>query len=136
MSEVEVIAQVENRDLGAREPLSWGKSVCVDLYQCDAQAIRDAVGIRRYVAELVELIHMKAYGPCHVVHFGQEDRVAGYSMFQFIETSCISGHFANLTNAAYIDIFSCKVFDVEVATEFSQHYFGAQDVRVQSNQRF
>ncbi len=44
-------------------------------------------------------------------------------MTQLIETSLISGHFANKTNTVYLDVFSCKYYDPravgEFATEFS-----------------
>lgn len=53
---------------------------------------------------------MKRHGECHAIHFG-EGRVAGYSMIQLIETSLISAHFADRTNAAYLDIFSGKPYD-------------------------
>jgi hypothetical protein len=62
------------------------------------------------------------------VHFG-EGRVAGYSMVQLIETSLISGHFANDTNSAYLDIFSCKGYDPAVVEEFSKAFFGARRSR-------
>ncbi len=73
---------------------------------------------------LCELIGMKRYGDCQIVHFG-EGRVAGYSMVQLIETSLISGHFANDSNRAYLDIFSCKGYDPAVVEEFSRIFFGA-----------
>jgi hypothetical protein len=71
------------------------------------------------------LIGMTRYGACQVVHFG-EGRVAGYSMVQLIQTSLISGHFANDTNSAYLDIFSCKGYDPAVVEEFSKTFFGAR----------
>ena len=46
-------------------------------------------------------------------------------MVQLIETSLISGHFANDTNSAYLDIFSCKGYDPAVVEEFSKNFFGA-----------
>ena len=108
----------------------WGVSSSIDIYGCDPALIRDEKLIKQYVKELVDLIEMKTFGPCHVVHFGEDEKVAGFSMFQLIETSCISGHFANKTNSAYIDIFSCKEYDISDAAEFSQNFFKGQYVRV------
>ncbi len=88
----------------------WGLLTSLDLYSCNRVTIRNSDMIRLYVMELCELIDMKRFGACQVVHFGQEERVAGFSMVQLIETSLISGHFANLTNTAYIDIFSLSKF--------------------------
>jgi S-adenosylmethionine/arginine decarboxylase-like enzyme len=108
-----------------RERDAWGLCTCIDLKGCDPAAIRDAERIRQYVIEVCDLIRMKRFGEPQVVHFGPNDRVAGYSMTQLIETSLISGHFANEANAAYIDIFSCKEYEPEVAAEFTRRFFGA-----------
>jgi S-adenosylmethionine/arginine decarboxylase-like enzyme len=102
---------------------AWGYLTSLDIYDCSPKIIRDAEKIRRYVIELCDLIEMKRFGECQVVHFGEEERVAGYSMVQLIETSLISGHFANLTNAAYIDIFSCKAYDPDKVAHFTLAYF-------------
>ena len=105
------------------EPAPWGLLTSLDIYECHPAIIRDADAIKRYVVELCDLIEMKRFGECQVVHFGEDERVSGYSMVQLIETSLISGHFANLTNAAYIDIFSCKLYDPETVARFSQNFF-------------
>ena len=80
----------------------WGLLTNLDIYGCNQELIRDSEKIKQYVIELCDLIGMKRFGECQVVHFGKEARVEGYSMVQLIETSLIAGHFANLTNAAYI----------------------------------
>lgn len=112
------------------EENSWGLLTSIDLYHCNPDLIRDAEAIRRYVDELCELIEMKKFGGTQVVDFGEDERVSGYSMTQLIETSLISGHFANLTNAAYIDIFSCKYYDPQVVLDFTQKYFQAKEAKI------
>ncbi|MCP9474098.1 MAG: S-adenosylmethionine decarboxylase [Nitrospira sp.] len=107
------------------EGKAWGLCTAVDLQDCRPDLIRDAEHIKRYVVELCDLIGMKRYGDCQVVDFG-EGRVAGYSMVQLISTSLISGHFANDTNNAYLDIFSCKGYDPAVVESFSKQFFGAR----------
>lgn len=106
---------------------AWGLYCSVDIHNCDPDIIRDAEMIRQYAIQLCDLIQMKRFGETQVVHFGEDERVAGFSMVQLIETSMISGHFANLTNTAYIDIFSCKYYDPEVAAQFSLSYFKGSD---------
>ena len=101
----------------------WGILTSLDIYGCNPDTIRDAEKIRQYVFELCELIEMRRFGECQVVHFGEDERVAGYSMVQLIETSLISGHFANATDTAYIDIFSCKAYDSNQVAEFTKSYF-------------
>ncbi len=102
---------------------AWGLYSSVDVHNCDPYIIRDADMIRRYVIQLCDLIQMKRFGDTQVVHFGEDEKVAGYSMIQLIETSLISGHFANLTNTAYIDIFSCKYYDPDIVSHFTLSYF-------------
>ena len=106
----------------------WGMSTSVDLYNCDPSTIRDANKIKEYVKQLCDLIEMRTFGECLVVHFGDDPKVSGFSMTQLIETSLVSGHFANNTNAAYLDIFSCKWYDVEKMVQFSKDFFGAKSV--------
>jgi len=102
---------------------SWGLLTSVDIYDCDSEIIQNADKIKQYVIELCKLIEMKRFGETTVVHFGEDEKVAGYSMVQLIETSLISGHFANQTNSAYIDIFSCKYYDPEIMAQFTCDYF-------------
>jgi S-adenosylmethionine/arginine decarboxylase-like enzyme len=108
----------------------WGILTSLDLHGCSSETIRNAKEIRRFVVELCERIDMKRFGECQVVHFGQDERVAGYSMIQLIETSLISGHFANQSNAAYIDIFSCKPYDPDDVAQFSREFFEAEFIEV------
>ena len=118
-------APVESAEELIREGKAWGLSTAVDLHDCRPETIRDRNHIEAYVIALCTLIRMKRFGECQIVHFG-EGRVAGYSMLQLIETSLISGHFANETNRAYLDIFSCKGYDPALVEEFSRKFFGAR----------
>jgi len=117
-SDSEIMAKYEKEN-------PWGLACSVDLRNCDSTLIRDAEAIRRFVRELCVLIDMKRFGDTVVVDFGTNDRVSGYSMTQLIETSLISGHFANASNAAYIDIFSCKPYPPKRAAEFCRDFFKA-----------
>ncbi len=117
------------------EAAPWGLLTSLDLYHCNPETIRSADKIRRYVFELCDLIEMRRFGECQVVHFGEDERVKGYSMVQLIETSLISGHFANFTNAAYIDIFSCKPYEPKKVIRFTQTYFEAESLETHTVKR-
>jgi S-adenosylmethionine/arginine decarboxylase-like enzyme len=119
----------------AREINAWGIASAIDIYGCSPEKIRDADAIRNFVVELCELIEMKRFGETQVVHFGEDERVAGYSMVQLIETSLISAHFANQTNAVYLDVFSCKPYDPEVVEAFSREFFEGKRSFLQVNMR-
>ncbi len=114
---------------------AWGLYSSVDIHNCDPDIIRSSEMIHRYVVELCELIEMRRFGEALIVNFGEDERVAGYSMVQLIETSCISGHFANLTNTSYIDVFSCKWYDPEVVAKFSLNFFKGTDYNLHVNVR-
>jgi len=113
-----------------KEQAPWGLLTSLDIYGCNPATIRSAEKIRRYVIELCDLIDMKRFGDCQIVNFGEDERVAGYSMVQLIETSIISGHFANLSNSAYIDIFSCKLYEPEKVASFSKGFFEAEAIEL------
>lgn len=113
----------------------WGIASSIDVYDCNPDLIRDADAIRRFVAELCELIEMKRFGETQIVHFGEDEVVAGFSMTQLIETSLISGHFANLSNAVYLDVFSCKPYDPETAQAFAEEFFQGDRSTLQVNLR-
>lgn len=120
-------------DYEARD--AWGLVTSIDLHGCDAATIRDAEAIKRFVYELCERIGMKRFGECTVVDFGEDPRVSGFSMTQLIETSLISGHFANQSNTVYLDIFSCKFYDPAVATDFAKTFFKASDANLTATLR-
>lgn len=102
---------------------AWGLYSGIDIHNCDPDIIRDEEMIRQYIIQLCDLLEMKRFNEAQVVHFGNDERIAGFSMVQLIETSLISGHFANLTNSAYIDVFSCRYYDPEVIAHFSLSFF-------------
>ena len=106
----------------------WGMATSVDLKDCNPETIRSAEKIKQFVRELCDLIDMKRFGETIVVNFGEDPRVSGFSMTQLIETSLISGHFANQTNAAYLDIFSCKEYPPEIMANFCKKFFGAKQM--------
>ncbi len=108
---------------------AWGLLSSIDIYDCDPEKIKSKEAIVEYVSRLCQLIDMKQYGEPIVVHFGK-GQTEGFSLVQLIETSLISGHFANESNRAFIDIFSCKPYDPEKAAEFSKDFFGGSSYRL------
>ena len=109
------------------EQSAWGLHSAIDLHECNPDTIRNAEKIKQFVYELCERIGMKRFGECVVVDFGEDERVAGFSMTQLIETSLVSGHFANQTNAAYLDVFSCMYYNPKIVAEFAKEFFEASD---------
>jgi S-adenosylmethionine/arginine decarboxylase-like enzyme len=103
----------------------WGKLGTINLYECNPEKISNKKNIREFVKKLTKEINMKPYGACKVKRFGEGD-LEGYSAIQFIETSSITLHFDEIEDRAFIDIFSCKDFDVSKAEKFSKEFFEAK----------
>lgn len=119
----------------SREQTVWGIASSIDIYDCNPETIRDADKIKTFVKELCELIEMKRFGETMVVHFGEDEKVAGFSMVQLIETSLISAHFANLTNTVYLDVFSCKVYELSDVRDFAVKFFEGKRCKTNVNYR-
>jgi len=110
---------------------AWGLHSAIDLHGCDHMAITNADEIKRFVYELCEAIHMKRFGECVVVDFGDDPKVTGFSMFQLIETSNISAHIANNTDRMFLDVFSCCYYNPRVIAEFAKKFFRADNYDLQ-----
>src|SRR5215207_10654603 len=113
----------------------WGISSSIDLYECDLALMQNAEAIREFVASLCDRIKMRRYGETQVVHFGDDPRVEGFSMTQLIETSLISGHFANASCAIYLDVFSCAPYEPDDVAMFARDYFKAASYTLNVVQR-
>ena len=114
---------------------AWGLASSIDIYDCDPPSIRDADKIKTFVIELCELIDMKRFQEPIIVHFGEDEKVAGFSMVQLIEASLISAHFANFTNTVYLDVFSCKSYDPDVVADFAKTFFAGKHIITHVNLR-
>ncbi len=115
---------------------AWGLDTAIDLHDCDPELIRSKEKIHEFTVQLCDRIKVTRYGDPVIVHFGQDERVAGYSLVQLIETSLVSAHFANLTNRIYLDVFSCAYYDAKVTAEFAAEFFRAGSHSVRSILRF
>ena len=109
----------------------YGYELVLDLHDCNPEKF-NRPDIGRYFTELCRRISMEK---CEV-HFWddvgvpREERqtspqTKGTSAVCFILTSTIVVHTLDLLGAVYVNIFSCKSFDPEVATEFTKEWFEA-----------
>ncbi len=101
----------------------WGQHLVLDLGGCNENICLKSA-ISRFVKELVKKIDMVAYGEPLIVHFAEHSfEAAGYSLVQLIETSAIMGHFSDNNRDAYLDIFSCKCIDQDIAISVVEKHF-------------
>jgi len=95
----------------------YGYELIIDLEEC--KNITKG-SLRNFIIELCKSIGMKRFREPQIVYFGS-DRFKGYSIFQFITTSSIVGHFTK--KEAFINIFSCKEFDKNKTIKFCLDWF-------------
>lgn len=111
--------------------MSYGQELIIDLHFCDSNTF-GRESIDQFFTKLCERISMEK---CEV-HFWDDvgvptdkqqtsPQTKGTSAVCFILTSTIVVHTLDLLSAVYVNIFSCKAFDPEVATELTKEWFEA-----------
>ncbi len=113
----------------------WGVECSIDLKECDPKIIRSKKEMKRFLIEVTDYLKVKRWGKPTIANFGDRDDIAGFSIVQLIETSLISGHFVDKTNAAYINLFSCAYFDPIKAANFTKKFFKAKQMEFVVNYR-
>ncbi len=107
----------------------WGYHLLLNCSGCRHSSITDPENIKKFIQHLVEEIDMVAYKDPVIEHFATHDPdKAGYTFVQLIETSHIAGHFVDKDDTAYIDIFSCKPYDLDKAMNMVYMYFRPTDM--------
>lgn len=106
----------------------WGYHLLLDCSGCINTNSRDT--IYRFAKDLVARIDMIAHGEPIIEHMLPGDPKQGYSLVQLITTSNITAHFMDLDGTCYIDVFSCKFFDIDTAKQVVQEYFAPARMRV------
>jgi S-adenosylmethionine/arginine decarboxylase-like enzyme len=108
---------------------SWGFHLLINASSID-QKMDSEKDIEKFFNALIKELKMKKLTDffCVKVH-GEEGR--GISAFQMITTSHISMHFDDDKRCGYIDIFSCKSFDPDVAVSMVDKYFKPKKIASQ-----
>ena len=109
--------------------IGYGKELILDIHNCDSSTFTRK-SIRNFLKKLCDLIEMKRSRLVWWDDYGvppeereTEPHLKGTSAVQFIETSNIVIHTLDILESVYLNIFSCKDFDTNVAKEFSQEWF-------------
>ena len=108
---------------------TYGKELLLDIHDCDPSTfIRKS--IRNYFKELCSLIDMERAGLFWWDDRGvapedqeTEPHLKGTTAVQFIMTSNIVIHTLDLLENVYVNIFSCKDFNVDTAAKFTEEWF-------------
>ena len=101
----------------------WGMLAAIDLHECDRELLEDPDSIRGFVPAVVAAIGMRTHGLLHLERFG-DDELEGWSAMQFIETSSVTVHADEVWGRCFVDIFSCRPFDPDLAAAIAVEHFG------------
>lgn len=103
---------------------TWGYHYHYDVTGCDSDAMKSKETVTRFIKDLVKRIDMVPIGEPYVEYIAmdQEDK-AGITAVQVIVTSTITAHFIDSTGDLYLDVFSCKPYDVNTVKEIVKEYF-------------
>jgi len=113
----------------------FGIELMLDMHKCDISTFSKE-NLNRYFVELCDLIAMKRHGEPMYWHDDSDiPHLKGVSAIQFIETSNVVVHALEILEAVYVNIFSCKKFDIKIAQEFTKNFFKAQEVDVRIIER-
>ena len=107
----------------------WGKHLIVDVKGCFPDRAQDPEYISHFTKELVRQIEMVPFGEPQVVHFADGTDLAGWTVIQLIETSCITGHFCDINGDLYLDVFSCKTFEEQVVIDLLKQMFSPGEIK-------
>lgn len=105
----------------------YGMELIMDLHDCDLEGLVNREKLTEFFIELCELIDMKRHGdPLFWEDNSDIPHLRGVSAMQFIETSTIVCHPLPILNSVYLNIFSCKDFDSEIALKFCMDFWQAK----------
>ena len=112
----------------------YGRQLIMDLYGCNPESFTRE-SIEQWLIDLCELIDMQRedlhfwdYEGCPEEEAAAPDHLAGTSAVQFITTSDIVVHTIDRLGECYIDLFTCKAFEPELAIAMTKGWFEASDI--------
>ena len=116
---------------------SYGYELILDLNECSTDKF-NREGLTEFFKELCILIDMKRedlhfwdYEECEEDEIPYDQpHLIGTTAVQFISTSNIVVHTLSMLKKAFINIFSCKFFDKNIAEKFTKEYFNAKECKV------
>lgn len=112
--------------------IPFGQHLMLDAYDCDLKSLDDANLLYGLLDNLpVELGMRKMIKP-YIVHTPGNDKrdPGGWSGFVLIEESHISFHTFVKRRFVTIDVYSCKMFDTDLATKRLKEFFKTKNVEI------
>ena len=110
----------------------FGKHILLDLNECNVDALNSIDTSMKFLNQLPDQISMtKITQPYVFPYEGKVPDDKGITGMVIIAESHISIHTFPMKKYAFIDIFSCRPFNTELAIEFCINTFKSRDPLVQ-----
>ena len=113
----------------------YGYELILDLHGCDVSKFTRK-SIEEYMVTICEAIGMERedlhfwdYEGVPEEEIPKDSHLLGTTAVQFITTSNIVVHTLELLKAVFVNIFSCKKYDKELAEKITREWFGAKECR-------
>ena len=114
---------------------AYGYELILDLHGCDVSTFNRASldGYFEKLCDAIDMVKCERYW-WDDAGVAEDERqtsphTKGTSAVQFILTSTIVVHTLDLLKAVYVNIFSCKAYDKDVAERITKDWFGAKECR-------
>lgn len=106
----------------------YGPHLIIDGGGCRVDNLDDVSFVYKYLDSVPDLIDMQKISPPFVISYkGDPDPTEwGVTGFVLIATSHVSVHTYPAKHFVFVDLFSCKSFDIGAALEFTKKYFNIQ----------
>jgi S-adenosylmethionine/arginine decarboxylase-like enzyme len=117
-------------------PQEYGQELILDIHEADpGQFTRNCIAdyMRRLCDTVIHMeredLHFWDYEDDPHLKASQPAHLKGVSAVQFIKTSNITIHTLDDLKKVFVNIFSCKMFNVNDAEQFTASYFGGKVAR-------
>ena len=105
----------------------YGSELIIDLHDCDLEGLVNKEKLTEFFVTLCEKIDMTRHGdPLFWEDYSDLPHLNGVSAMQFIETSTIVCHPLPMLKSVYVNVFSCKEFDEQVALDYCVDFWRAK----------
>jgi S-adenosylmethionine decarboxylase len=111
---------------------AFGYELIIDLSDCSTEKFNreDLTEFFEKICDLIDMNREDLYfwdyeGNEEIIPYNQPHLV-GISAVQFISTSDIVVHTLDMLKKVFVNIFSCKKFDKDIAEQFVKEYFKAE----------
>ncbi len=115
--------------MNTRFELGFGPHLTLDLSDCNVDRLSDPAHILRLLNDLPEQLGMRKIAEPYIIDYPPQEHTfdkGGVTAFVLIAESHISIHTFKEQRYAFVDIFSCKPFDVDKAVAYFVDHLGAR----------